>query len=131
MDAMHLDGSKAGVSVQSSRHHIFADGQRCEESGAEMGATAAVWIRARMIVCSSMDRKIGAGESQQHGDAPQRRPAVRMVKHGLCGYFDQGVIMGGYYWLLDGGGLEGKKIDLADFTVAYFSSHGMAWLICS
>ena len=113
MDAMHLDGSKAGVSVQSSRHHIFADGQRCEESGAEMGATAtataAVWIRARMIVCSGMDQKIGVGESQQHGDAPQRRPAVRMVKHGLCGCFDQGVIMGGYFWLLDGGRLDGKK----------------------
>ena len=59
-------------------------------------------------MCSGMDRKFGAGESQQHGDAPQRR-AVRMVKHGLCGCFDQGVIMGGYYWLLDGGGLEGKK----------------------
>jgi len=49
----------------------------------EAAAAAAVWIRARMIVCSSMDRKIGAGESQQHGDTPQRRPAVRMVKHGL------------------------------------------------
>ena len=74
-------------------------GQRCEESGAEMGAmaTKAVWIRARMIVCSGMDRKIGAGESQWHGDAPRRRPAVRMVKHGFCGCFDQVVIMGGYY----------------------------------
>ena len=62
---------------------------------------------------------------------------MRMVKHGLCGYFDQGVIMGGYYWLLDGGGLEGKKkientsTHLVDFMVAYFSSHGMAWLISS
>jgi len=117
---MHLDGSKAGVSVQSSRHHIFADGQRCEEISAEMGATAtataAVWIRAMMIVCSGMDRKFGAGESQQHGDAPQRR-AVRMVKHGLCGSFDQGVIMGGYYLLLDGERLDGEKKKILELTL--------------
>jgi hypothetical protein len=61
-----------------------------------------------------------------------------MVKHSLCGCFDQGVIMEGYYWLLDGRRLEGKNIyiqntstHLVDFTVAYFSSHGMAWLISS
>jgi hypothetical protein len=51
MDPMHLDGSKAGVSVQSQRHRIFTDGAGCEESSAEMGAAAAaaVWIRARIL----------------------------------------------------------------------------------
>jgi len=52
-------------------------------------ATTAVWIRARM--CSGMDRKFGAGESQRHGDEPQRHPAVRMAEaraHGPGGCFD-------------------------------------------
>ena len=131
-----IEGRGVGAESEASHLHGWSG---CEESAAKMGAAAAaaVWIRARMIGCAAA--WIGNLGQVSLSSTEIRRRGVRpwgWWSTAFCGCFDQGVIMGGYYWLLDGGGLEGKKIEntsahLADFTVAYFSSHGMAWLISS
>ena len=128
-------GCRCRVRGIASSRMVRVWGKRREDGGGSGGGSVDQGQDDRM--CSGMDRKFWAGESQQHGDAPQRRPAVRMVKHGLLrllwprGNHGRLLLVARWRRVRGEEKIENTSTHLADFMVAYFSSYRMARLISS